>query len=111
MNKADLARACAGKLGGQVAARDAIEVIFDAIVRELAHGGRVALTGVGVWEVVKRADRTGRNPQTGETVKIPARPTVKFRPAPALAGYVRDPGSLPAGFAAGRAKTSTRRSA
>lgn len=110
MNKGDLVRICAAKLGGQVAAREAIEVIFDAIVRELANGCRVSLTGIGSWEVVERADRKGRNPRTGESVMIPARRQVKFFASPALNRYVQDPDSLPDELASVRAK-ATKRSA
>jgi DNA-binding protein HU-beta len=46
--------------------------------------GRVDLSGLGTFEVVKRAKRTGRNPQTGESVTIKAHKAVRFRLAKAL---------------------------
>lgn len=56
----------------------AVDAVFDAITRELAKGGDVRLVGFGNFSVAKRAATTGRNPQTGAEVKIPARKTPKF---------------------------------
>lgn len=53
---------------------------FEAIVaKELAQGGSVALIGFGTFSVGERAERQGRNPQTGEAITIAAAKTVKFK--------------------------------
>ena len=70
MNKADLVQAVEARLGSRKAATEAVEVVLETIVREVAKGNRVSLTGFGTFEKVARAPRTGRNPRTGETVKI-----------------------------------------
>lgn len=72
MNKAELVKALEERLGSRKAAQDALEVVLDTIVREVAKGGRVAITGFGTFEKAARAARTGRNPRTGETIEIPA---------------------------------------
>ncbi|MBU2645362.1 HU family DNA-binding protein [bacterium] len=46
----------------------------------LADDGNLTLVGFGTFSVVKRAARKGRNPQTGKTIKIPAKKVVKFKP-------------------------------
>ena len=63
------------------AAELAVNRVRDIIVREVMNTGRFAMDGVGVFTLVERAARAGRNPQTGEAVKIPARKVVKFKPA------------------------------
>jgi DNA-binding protein HU-beta len=63
------------------AAELAVNRIKDIIVSQVQHTGRFAMDGVGVFTLVERAARVGRNPQTGGPVKIPARKVVKFRPA------------------------------
>ena len=56
----------------------------DAVTKELKKGGKVQLVGFGTFEVGKRAARTGRNPQTGEEIKIKASKTPKFKAGKAL---------------------------
>ena len=56
----------------------ALEAITDKITQELRKGNKVTLTGFGTFKVSKRAARTGRNPRTGESIKIPARKVPKF---------------------------------
>lgn len=108
MNKADLVEALEGRLGGKKAAADAIEAIFDVIIREVARGGRVGITGFGTFERVDRAARTGRNPRTGDSVRIDSTAVPKFRPGTAFKMYVAEPDTLPkAGPAAARAAAGT----
>lgn len=61
------------------------ESAFDALIDSLTHflkqGEKVTISGFGVFSVGQRAARTGRNPQTGEAVSIPATKAPKFRPA------------------------------
>ena len=55
-----------------------VNTIFNEITQSLADGKRVELRGFGAFSVQHRKERTGRNPRTGEEVKIPASKTVKF---------------------------------
>ena len=79
MNKADLIVAVAER--GALTKADAeksINAILDTIVHATAKGDSVNLVGFGSWEVVHRPAHQGRNPTTGETIKIPAKNAVKF---------------------------------
>jgi DNA-binding protein HU-beta len=66
----------------QAAAAMALDRVRDIIVSEVKDNGRFELSGVGVFTLVERAARTGRNPQTGAAIDVPAKNTVKFKPAP-----------------------------
>ena len=101
MNKADLVDALEVRLGGKKAASDALEAIFDVIIREVARGGKVGITGFGTFERVDRAPRTGRNPHTGEAVPIAATSRPRFRPGSYFTSVVADPSLLPATRLAG----------
>ncbi len=59
-------------------AQAAVDAVFSAITGELKNGGDVRLVGFGNFSVSKREASTGRNPQTGAEVKIPARNVPKF---------------------------------
>ena len=56
-----------------------VSIILDEISGALATGGRVELRGFGVFEVRKRKARTGRNPRTGASVKVPAKAVPFFK--------------------------------
>jgi DNA-binding protein HU-beta len=80
VNKAELIEAVASRLdGSKKAAAEAVDAVFDEIVRAVASGEKVAITGFGNFEKSDRAARTGRNPRTGEAVKIKATSVPKFR--------------------------------
>ena len=95
MNKADLVQAVEARLGSRKAATEAVEVVLETIVREVAKGNRVSLTGFGTFEKVARAPRTGRNPRTGETVKIRKTAVPRFSASTKFKDYVKAPRSLP----------------
>ncbi|MGN0836734.1 MAG: HU family DNA-binding protein [Akkermansia sp.] len=61
-------------------AEDALNAVLDAI-REAVKTDKVQLVGFGTFEMKTRAARTGRNPQTGEAMKIAASATLAFRPS------------------------------
>ena len=61
------------------AAAAAIDSFLDGIVSSLKRGQRVTLVGFGTFGITKRKARTGRNPQTGEAIKIKAKKSVKFK--------------------------------
>ena len=85
MKKSDLVEAVAAKAGLTKAdATRALEATFEVITKALKKGERVPVAGFGTFNVSKRKAREGRNPQTGEKVKIAARKAVTFKPGTAL---------------------------
>ena len=60
-------------------ATEAVEALFDTIVKTLGRGEEVGITGFGTFRVVKRAARMGVNPKTGEKIQIAASTKPKFR--------------------------------
>lgn len=91
MNKKELVAAIAEKAEiKKVDAEVALNAIVDVISNELSNGGEVALSGLGKFEIRERAARTGRNPQTGETISIPATKAVGFKAAKALKDAVKN---------------------
>lgn len=63
----------------KVVTKVAVQLFLDAITHELEKGNRIELRDFGVFEVKKRAARVGRNPKTGQTVKVPTRNVVTFK--------------------------------
>ncbi|MDE1152279.1 MAG: HU family DNA-binding protein [Micavibrio sp.] len=61
-----------------------MEDLIDHLVKNLKKGNRVRMAGLGILQVRKRAARMGRNPATGETIKIPAKKKIAFRAAKEL---------------------------
>lgn len=85
MKKVELVEAVATKAGLTKAdAARAVDATFEVITEALAKGDKVPLVGFGTFAVSKRKAREGRNPRTGETVKIAARKAVTFKPGTAL---------------------------
>jgi len=80
MNKMELISAVATKADlTQKDATKAVNVVFETIAAELAKEEKIQLIGFGTFEVRERAERTGRNPQTGETMQIPASKVASFK--------------------------------
>ncbi len=89
MNRADLIDTVAARVGiSKQQAGDAVHTVTDEITRAVSKGQKVALTGFGVFEKADRRARTGRNPQTGEAVKIRKTSVPKFRPGAQFKGVV-----------------------
>lgn len=86
MNKADIARHVAARCPGlpKSTALAATDAVLDAIGLGLIQGGEVRLADLGTFRAVTKAPRTGRNPKTGETLAIPAKRKIKFKPGKAL---------------------------
>jgi len=79
VNKGDLVEKVAKEGGITKAQADcALNSLLDSVTAELKKGGRVTLVGFGTFSVGARKARTGRNPQTGAAIKIPAKKVVKF---------------------------------
>ena len=86
MNKAQLIDAMAAGAGLTKAdAKKALDAFIDATSGALKKGDRVALVGFGSFSVASRSARTGRNPQTGKEIKIPAKKVVKYKPGADMA--------------------------
>lgn len=85
MNKTELVAAVALKADiTQAAAGRAIDGVLSAIAEQLSSGGKVSLVGFGTFEVRERAERQGRNPQTGAVITIPAAKNPSFKPGKTL---------------------------
>ncbi len=85
MNKAELVAAIADK--AELSKKDAdaaLKAFTDVVAEELKKGEKIQLVGFGTFEVSERAARTGRNPQTGEEMTIPASKAPKFKAGKAL---------------------------
>lgn len=65
-------------------ANEMLMQVIEMIAKSLKKGGKIRLTGLGILQVRKRAARMGRNPQTGEPIKIMASRKIAFRPAKEL---------------------------
>jgi DNA-binding protein HU-beta len=91
MNKKELVAAIAEKTEmKKVDAEASVNAIVEVISEELANGGEIALSGLGKFSVKERAARTGRNPQTGETIEIAASKAPAFKAAKALKDAVKN---------------------
>ncbi|MFZ4451940.1 HU family DNA-binding protein [Salibacterium aidingense] len=85
MNKTDLINAVAEQADiSKKDASKAVDAVFDSITETLKKGDKIQLVGFGSFEVRERAARKGRNPQTGEEIKIPATKNPAFRPGKQL---------------------------
>jgi len=79
MTKADLVDVIAdGADLSKTKAEEAINLLLEAIKTSVANGNTVQLVGFGSFALGARADRMGRNPKTGEAIKIAASKTIKF---------------------------------
>ena len=78
MNKGDLVGAVTKVVGSKKLAEGSVKCILDSIAASLKKGNKVTLVGFGTFSMVKRAARTGRNPQTGKEIKIKAKKVPKF---------------------------------
>jgi DNA-binding protein HU-beta len=96
VNKAELIKVVAKAIGSRAQARLAVETTLDAMVRAVAAGEVVSITGFGSLTPAVREARTGRNPQTGEPVQIAARRVVKFRPGVRFQDLVARRRAMPA---------------
>jgi len=80
MNKAELVAAMAEQSDlKKTDAEKALKAFQEIVISELAKGGKVQLVGFGTFEVSERPEREGRNPRTGETMKIAAAKAPKFK--------------------------------
>lgn len=91
MNKAELIEAIQTALGKDAtkrAADEALEAVLSSIAAGVKKDQKVQIIGFGTFEVKNRAARLGRNPKTGESMKIAASKSVGFKPSSVLKGSV-----------------------
>ena len=85
MNKTELVEFIATQADlSKAKAAEAVDAFVEAVTTSLKKGKDVPLVGFGTFTISKRAARTGRNPQTGATIKIAASKAPKFRPGKSL---------------------------
>jgi DNA-binding protein HU-beta len=89
MNKGDLINEVAKVTCSKSCAVQAIDAFLGTVKKALKKGNKVTLVDFGTFAVAKRSARTGRNPQTGATIKIPARKVTKFTAGKALKNAVK----------------------
>lgn len=90
MNKAQLIEAVAEEAGlTKSQTEKLLDVTLDNIKKAVKKGDEVKLVGFGTFTKAKRKARTGRNPQTGKAIKIPATSFPKFRPGAEFKAMVR----------------------
>ena len=91
MNKTELVAAIADQ--AEISKKDAekaLKAFTDVVAEELKKGEKIQLVGFGTFEVSERAARTGRNPQTGAEMTIPASKAPKFKAGKALKDMVNE---------------------
>jgi nucleoid DNA-binding protein len=89
MNKTDLINEVAAVIGTQKQAKEAVDCVLNSITDALAQNDNVQISGFGSFKVSERKARTGRNPQTGETIQIPAGKVPRFVAGKALKDAVK----------------------
>ncbi len=90
MTRTELIQALAEAAGTErKQAKMFLEAMTGLVEKQVRRGGEVPLSGLGKFKVVKRKARMGRNPATGEPIKIPAKTVVRFTVAKALKDIVK----------------------
>jgi len=89
MNKADLVKEVTKVVNTKKEAQAAVDCVFSNISKALKKKDTVTLMGFGTFKVTKRKARNGRNPQTGELIKLKAKNVAKFVPGKALKDTVK----------------------
>jgi DNA-binding protein HU-beta len=89
MNKAELISKIADDAEiTKTQANAALDSFVEAVTKSLKSGGKVTLVGFGTFSVTKRAARNGRNPQTGQVIKIKAKKVAKFKAGKELSAKI-----------------------
>jgi len=112
VNKAELIDAIADRIGvDKRTANNAVEAVIDTVTRAVAKGEKVAITGFGVFEKIERPARMGRNPQTGQAVRVKKSSVPKFRPGSQFKGVVNGAVKLAAATTLAAKSTATKAAA
>jgi len=89
MNKNDIVEEVQAETGlSKVNASEVVTAVVDAIVKGIKKKQTVKLQGLGVFSVKERKARKGRNPRTGESINIPSKNSVRFKPSVILKDYI-----------------------
>lgn len=89
MTKADIVERIQAKIGfSKTESLELMEMLLNIMKNTLEDGERLKIAGFGVFDVKKKADRRGRNPQTGEAITIEARRVLTFKPSAVLKSTV-----------------------
>ena len=89
MTKTELIDAVHGKMDGKLSKKDAaafVDSVFEAMREAIKNDGRFSYPSFGTFTVKERQEREGRNPKTGESMKIAASKSVGFKPSAGLKG-------------------------
>ncbi len=90
MTKKEIAIKIADETGiKQIVVKEVVQKTIDAMIESLAKGETLELRNFGVFKVKERKARTGRNPRTGETVSVPPKKVVTFKPGLVMKQSVR----------------------
>lgn len=85
MTKADIVEQVYQKIGfSKKEASELVEMVFNELKSQLIHGDKVKISGFGNFTVKEKKERVGRNPQTGDQIKISARRVLTFKPSQVL---------------------------
>lgn len=87
MTKAELIDEVHKNVDGNLTKKEtsqAVQAVFDTLAEAIRKDERFSFPGFGTFKLKERAPRKGRNPQTGQSITIPASKTVSFKPAPGL---------------------------
>lgn len=86
MTKADIVEQVYERLGGfsKKESADIVEMVFESIKETLENGEKIKISGFGNFVVRQKKERTGRNPQTGEEIRIAPRKVLTFKPSQVL---------------------------
>ena len=85
MNKKELIGLVSEKTGAtKKATTETVDALIEVVIEALQNGEEVNISGFGKFTVAERAARTGRNPQTGDTIEIEATKAPKFKPSKAF---------------------------
>ena len=93
----------------QAAAGQAVKAVVNTILDSLAAGEAVRVSGLGTFNVTERPARQGRNPQSGETIKIAASRAVRFHAGKAVKDALNPPKAAPRKKSAPRKRTAARK--
>ena len=89
MHKAELIKAIAAESGlSKADSKKALEAVVTSVTNTLKAGDKVSLVGFGTFQVSERAERTGINPSTKQTITIPAKKVAKFKAGAELSAAV-----------------------
>ncbi|GLI37561.1 integration host factor subunit alpha [Geobacter hydrogenophilus] len=91
MTKAEIAELVSTKGGySKKDANEMVEVLLEQIKKTLERGDKIKIAGFGNFEVKKKSDRRGRNPQTGEELTIQSRRVLAFKPSAVLKNAINE---------------------